>query len=176
MALFPANETNPTEIDEIYLCELHPNWNTAREWRIYLGAYHRERYWRRGNVISPPVGHYRRDIMRRWLVSHEYGSQISTSLPVRIAKDGMDTATQQYIVSVSQEIILKFRVPIMRQLYISVVPSARPRMQRAIQEYKNCRDIRVLRHKELHLSITGWVMAILNYTRNVYYPHLKRES
>ena len=87
MALFPFTETNPSNIDELYLCELHPNWNPALEWRKYISAYRQERVWRRGDTVIPPLGYYRRDHMLRWLDSHEYGSLIARSLPVRRSKD-----------------------------------------------------------------------------------------
>ena len=176
MALYPFSETNPANIDELYLCDLHPNWNSAREWREYMTALHQERTWRRGDTVTPPIGHYRRDHMLRWLDSHEYGSLITASLPVRRAQDNMKQTTRRYIVSFTQEIILRLRLSIMKQLREAGVPSMKPRMDRAVTDYKNCRLVRALRHQELHGSITEWILTILSYTRNTYYPHLRRET
>ena len=88
----------------------------------------------------------------------------------------MDQATKRFIASVTQEIVVRFRVRLMRQLYISGTPSARLRMDRVIADHKNCCAVRALKHQELHNGITEWVLAILNYTHNTYYPHLKREA
>ena len=119
MALFSCREVNPPGRDELYLCELHPNWNTALEWRTYMNDYHQERRWRRGSSVSPPIGHYRRDHMTRWHDSHEHGSQITSSLPVHIAQANMDSATQQFLASITQESVLRFRVRLLKQLSAS---------------------------------------------------------
>ena len=176
MAFFPFSRTNPSNIDEIFLCKLHPNWNSILEWRKYTAAYYQERNWRRGDTVIPPLGYYRRDHMLRWLDSHEYGSLIAGSLPVRKAKDHLMQVTNNYVASVIQELLLQCRLATLKRLHSNGNSSLQPRIERAMLEHKNCLSIKALKYLELHSGITEWISAILHYTRNTYYPHLSREA
>ena len=176
MALFPFSRTNVSNIDELYLCKLHPNWNSVLEWRKYTAAYHQEKNWRRGDTVIPPLGYYLRDHMLRWLDSHEHGNSIARSLPVRRSKDNLMQATKNYVASTIQELLLYIRLNTLKQLYRDGNLSLKPRIDRAIVEHKNCLSTKTLRYLELHSSITEWISAILNYTRDTYYPHLRRET
>ena len=95
-----------------------------------MAAFHQERMWRREDNVTPPLGHYRKDHMLRWLDSHEYGSLITASLPVRRAKDNMRRTTNRYVISVVQEILLRFRLSSIKQLYEAGTPSLKPRLDR----------------------------------------------
>ena len=86
-----------------------------------MAAFHQERAWRRGDTVTPPIGHYRRDHMLRWLDSHEYGSLITASLSVCRAKDNMRRITNRYVISVVQEMLLRFRLNTIKQLYLSLI-------------------------------------------------------
>ena len=141
-----------------------------------MTAFHQEIVWRLGDDVTPPLGHYRKDHMLRWLDSHEYGSLITASLPVRRAKDNMRRTTNRYVISITQEILLRFRLGVIKQSFEAGTISLKPRLERVKIEYKTCRSIRVLRHTEMHGSITEWILSILNYTRNTYYSHLRREA
>ena len=176
MALYPFRETNPVNIDELYLCELHPNWNAALEWREYITAFHQERALLRGDDISLPLGHYRKDHMTRWLESHEHGSVITASLPVRRAKDNMIQATNKYVISIAQDILWRYRRSVIKQAIGAGNASLKPRLERVKLECKNSRLTRILRYTEMQNSISEWILSILNYTRNTFYPHLKREA
>ena len=119
---------------------------------------------------------YRRSHILRWLDSHEYGSLIAASLPVRRAKDNLMQVTNNYIDSIIQEMLLQFRLKTLRQLYTNGNRSLKPRIDRAALEHRNCVLTKDLRHLELHKGISEWIASILNYTRDTYYPHLKRET
>ena len=176
MALYPFSETNPVNIDELYLCKLHPNWNATLEWRKYMTAFHQERALLRGDDIALPLGHYRKDHMLRWLDSHEYGSLIAASLPVRRARDNMRQTTNKYVISIAQDILWRYRRSVTKQSIEAGDISLKPRLERIKLECKNCRLTKILRHTEMHGSISEWILSILNYTRNNFYPHLRREA
>ena len=176
MALFPFSRNNTSNIDELYLCGLHPNWNSVLEWRKYTAAYYEEINWRQGDTVIPPLGYYRIDHMLRWLDSHVFGSLIAASLPVRRSKDNLTQVTNNYVASIVQEMLLQFRLKKLRQLYTNGNLSVKPRIDRAVVEHKNCMLIKALKCLELHRGISEWIASILNYTRDTYYPHLRREA
>ena len=114
--------------------------------------------------------------MLRWLDSHEYGSLIAASLPVRRSKDNLMQVTRNYVASIIQEMLLQIRLKSLRQLYANGNLSLKSRIDRAIIEHRNCILTKGLRYLELHRGISEWIASILSYTRDTYYPHLKRET
>ena len=176
MAFFPVFRNNNLNIDELYFCGLHPNWNAVLEWRKYTAAYYEEKNWRQGDIVIPPLGYYRINHMLRWLDSHVFGSLIAASLPVRRSKDNLKQVMNNYADSIVQEMLLQFRLKKLKQLYANGNLSVKSRIDRAVVEHKNCMLIKALRYLELHNGISEWIASILNYTRNTYYPHLSREA
>ena len=114
--------------------------------------------------------------MLRWLDSHEHGNLIAASIPVRRAKDYMRQTTNKYVISIAQEILWRYRLSVIKQAFEAGEVSLKPRLDRIKVECKNCRSIRILRHTEMHGSISEWILSILNYTRDTFYPHLRREA